>query len=250
MTRNGGSLADPGSVSYLFNRKGVVIVPAEQEGKRVDRGRRARGDARRRRRGGQRPRRVLRGGLRGRPTWSPSAPRCRTPASTTTPPRPRFVPSMQVELDAGRRRQGVPADRRARGPRRRAERLRQLRRLRRGDGSRSTPDPPGASHPLRRGERSGLAWCEQVFGRRQGVLMRVLGIDPGLTRCGVGRGRGLRRPAADAGRRRAWSAPPPTCRSSSGCCLIEAGPRGVARRAPGPTRSPSSGSSASTTSGP
>ncbi|MET0741623.1 MAG: YebC/PmpR family DNA-binding transcriptional regulator [Candidatus Nanopelagicales bacterium] len=28
MTRNGGSMADPGSVSYLFNRKGVVIVPA------------------------------------------------------------------------------------------------------------------------------------------------------------------------------------------------------------------------------
>ncbi|WP_188188147.1 YebC/PmpR family DNA-binding transcriptional regulator [Nonomuraea sp. SYSU D8015] len=28
LTRNGGSLADPGSVSYMFNRKGVVIVPA------------------------------------------------------------------------------------------------------------------------------------------------------------------------------------------------------------------------------
>ena len=28
MTRNGGSMADPGSVSYLFNRKGVVVVPA------------------------------------------------------------------------------------------------------------------------------------------------------------------------------------------------------------------------------
>ncbi|MEU7554119.1 YebC/PmpR family DNA-binding transcriptional regulator [Streptomyces sp. NPDC044571] len=27
MTRNGGSMADPGSVSYLFNRKGVVILP-------------------------------------------------------------------------------------------------------------------------------------------------------------------------------------------------------------------------------
>ena len=26
MTRNGGSLADPGSVSFLFNRKGVVVV--------------------------------------------------------------------------------------------------------------------------------------------------------------------------------------------------------------------------------
>ena len=27
MTRNGGSMADPGSVAYLFQRKGVVIVP-------------------------------------------------------------------------------------------------------------------------------------------------------------------------------------------------------------------------------
>ena len=27
LTRNGGSMADPGSVSYLFSRKGVVIVP-------------------------------------------------------------------------------------------------------------------------------------------------------------------------------------------------------------------------------
>jgi YebC/PmpR family DNA-binding regulatory protein len=35
MNRNGGSLADPGSVSYMFNRKGVVIVPSEQEDKRV-----------------------------------------------------------------------------------------------------------------------------------------------------------------------------------------------------------------------
>ncbi|MFE4412261.1 YebC/PmpR family DNA-binding transcriptional regulator [Streptomyces sp. NPDC056821] len=30
MTRNGGSMADPGSVSYLFHRKGVVIVPKDE----------------------------------------------------------------------------------------------------------------------------------------------------------------------------------------------------------------------------
>ena len=29
MTRNGGSMADPGSVSYLFSRKGVIVVPKE-----------------------------------------------------------------------------------------------------------------------------------------------------------------------------------------------------------------------------
>ena len=27
MTRNGGTMADPGSVSYLFTRKGVIVVP-------------------------------------------------------------------------------------------------------------------------------------------------------------------------------------------------------------------------------
>jgi YebC/PmpR family DNA-binding regulatory protein len=35
MNRNGGSLADPGSVSYMFNRKGVVIVGKDQDGKQV-----------------------------------------------------------------------------------------------------------------------------------------------------------------------------------------------------------------------
>ena len=35
MSRNGGSLADPGSVSYLFHRKGVVIVAQDQDGRRV-----------------------------------------------------------------------------------------------------------------------------------------------------------------------------------------------------------------------
>ncbi len=29
-SRNGGSLADPGSVAYLFNRKGVVVLPKQQ----------------------------------------------------------------------------------------------------------------------------------------------------------------------------------------------------------------------------
>jgi YebC/PmpR family DNA-binding regulatory protein len=29
MTRNGGNMADPGSVAYLFTRKGVVIVPKD-----------------------------------------------------------------------------------------------------------------------------------------------------------------------------------------------------------------------------
>ncbi|MEY9963878.1 YebC/PmpR family DNA-binding regulatory protein [Streptacidiphilus sp. MAP12-16] len=33
MTRNGGNMADPGSVSYMFTRKGVIIVP---KGEKLD----------------------------------------------------------------------------------------------------------------------------------------------------------------------------------------------------------------------
>ena len=36
MTRNGGTMADPGSVSYLFSRKGVVIVGKEQAEQSLD----------------------------------------------------------------------------------------------------------------------------------------------------------------------------------------------------------------------
>ena len=32
MTRNGGTMAEPGSVSYMFHRKGVIMVPAEHDG--------------------------------------------------------------------------------------------------------------------------------------------------------------------------------------------------------------------------
>jgi YebC/PmpR family DNA-binding regulatory protein len=34
-TRNGGSLADPGSVAYLFNRKGVVVLPKAQDSREI-----------------------------------------------------------------------------------------------------------------------------------------------------------------------------------------------------------------------
>ncbi|EGD44440.1 YebC/PmpR family DNA-binding transcriptional regulator [Nocardioides sp. WG-D5] len=35
VTRNGGTMADPGSVSRLFDRKGVVVVAKAQEGKTI-----------------------------------------------------------------------------------------------------------------------------------------------------------------------------------------------------------------------
>jgi YebC/PmpR family DNA-binding regulatory protein len=36
MTRNGGSMADAGSVAYMFTRKGVVIVPKSQDDSQVE----------------------------------------------------------------------------------------------------------------------------------------------------------------------------------------------------------------------
>ena len=36
VTRNGGTMADVGSVQRLFSRKGVVVVPKSQDGKTVD----------------------------------------------------------------------------------------------------------------------------------------------------------------------------------------------------------------------
>ena len=35
VTRNGGTMADPGSVSRLFTRKGIVVVPKAQDGREV-----------------------------------------------------------------------------------------------------------------------------------------------------------------------------------------------------------------------
>jgi YebC/PmpR family DNA-binding regulatory protein len=35
MTRNGGSMADPGSVSYMFSRKGVIAVPRQQGSREI-----------------------------------------------------------------------------------------------------------------------------------------------------------------------------------------------------------------------
>ena len=81
MTRNGGTMADPGSVAYNFPARAsssitktegtteddVLLAVLDAGAEEVDR-RRATASR-------SSPR---------RPTWSPRAPRCRTPASTTT----------------------------------------------------------------------------------------------------------------------------------------------------------------------
>ena len=179
MTRNGGSLADPGSVSYLFNRKGVVIVPEDQDGRQVteddvleaalDAGAEEVNDL------GEAFEVVSEADRPGRGAHRAAGRRHRLRLRRGV----SSCPTMQVAARRGRRRQGVPAGRGARGPRRRAERLRQLRRLRRGAGRRSTPDERHASSAgpcahARRVATAGRASArrgsalasEQVFGRR------------------------------------------------------------------------------------
>ena len=89
-----------------------------------------------------------------------------------------------------------------------------------------------------------ISWV-RISGWRWGGYVRVLGVDPGLTRCGLGVVEG--RPAGRCGwSRSTWCGPPPGRHRRRGCWpsseAVEAG-----SRAP-PTRSRSSGTSASTTS--
>ena len=129
MTRNGGTMADPGSVAYLFTRKGVVIVP--KNGLSEDDVLLA----------------VLDAGAEEVNDLGDSF-EIVSEATDLIPVRTALqeaghrlrlrgpdVPALDAGA-AGRRRraQGVQADRRAGGQRRGAERLRELRRQRRGAG--------------------------------------------------------------------------------------------------------------------
>ena len=133
MSRNGGSLADPGSVSFLFNRKGVVLVPVQQDGKTV-----SEDD-------------VLEATLEaGADEVNDLGDNLEVISEATDLVAVRtalqaagidydsadasFVPDNKIALDADGAAQVLPPLRRPRGPRRRAEHLRQLRRLRRGHG--------------------------------------------------------------------------------------------------------------------
>ena len=166
MTRNGGSLADPGSVSFLFNRKGVVIVPVEQDGRRVS------DDD------------VLEATLEAGAEEVNDLGESFEVVSEATDlvavrtalqaagidydsAEAEFVPDLQVAARQGQRRQGVPPHRGARGLRRRPERLRQLRRLRRraGRARRLTPCEHGVSCAAWSTPRDSVA-CEHLFGRK------------------------------------------------------------------------------------
>ncbi len=129
MTRNGGSMADPGSVSYLFNRKGVVIVPKGELSEDDVLGA------------------VLDAGAEEVNDLGDTF-EVLSEATDLVPVR-KALQESGIDYDSadarlrphhaggagrGGRPQDLQADRRAGGQRRRAERLRQLRRLRRGHG--------------------------------------------------------------------------------------------------------------------
>ncbi len=129
MTRNGGNMADPGSVSYLFNRKGVVIVPKGELGEDDVLGA------------------VLDAGAEEVNDLGDTfeviseatdlvavPPRSRTLKHRLRLRRRQLRPDHAGRARRGRRPQDLQADRRPGGQRRRAERLRQLRRQRRGHG--------------------------------------------------------------------------------------------------------------------
>ena len=196
MTRNGGSMADPGSVSYLFNRKGVVIVPkgelAEDDvlGAVLDAGAEEVNDL------GESFEVHQRGHRPGRGPHRAPGGRHRLRLG-----RRQLRPDHAGRAGRGRRAQDLQADRRAGGQRRRAERLRQLRRLATRSWRRSTPDgrsrtaerradgthPVGPSAVSASQCRPAIACSEQADrAGEEGGGVRVLGVDPGLTRCGVG----------------------------------------------------------------
>ena len=190
MTRNGGSLADPGLGLASSSTARASCSSRGAGGQRGHRGRRPRGHPRRRRRRGQGPRRAVevvseatdlvavRTALQAAGIDYDSAEasvRARRRRSRSTPTRPA----------------SFPPRRRARGPRRRAEHLRQLRRPRRRHGGArgrrrlTAPRPARVSaRPARPGAASVAS--EHLFGPTEARRVRVLGIDPGLTRCGMG----------------------------------------------------------------
>ena len=98
MTRNGGTMADPGRSSYNFSRKGVVIVPQQKgDSPRTTSSTRCSMPAPRRSTTRARPSRSS----PRRPTWSRCAPRCRHAGIDYDSADASFVPVVRAStLDA------------------------------------------------------------------------------------------------------------------------------------------------------
>ena len=163
VTRNGGTMADAGSTARMFSRKGIVTLAKEQDGRALteDDVLEATLDAD--------PEEVNDLGDSFEIVSDPAdLVRVRTAVQDAgldyDSAEVAFVPDYTQEVDAPDRREADPHHRRVGGLRRRAERVRQLRRLRRGAGRRQLtsstglrPGPPlGASVACRAGAVRGL----------------------------------------------------------------------------------------------
>ena len=96
-SKNGGSMAEPGAVSWQFERKGVVLVPKPGGG--GERGRPDAGGPRRRGRGHHRRRRPLAGHHPTRPICRPSAPPWRRPDVTFDAAEVTMLPTQRWRSD-------------------------------------------------------------------------------------------------------------------------------------------------------
>ena len=136
--KNGGNLGTTGAVAWLFERRGVVLVDGRRRGRGRADARRGRGRRRRRR-----ARRLRLPGLVARPRISPPcARRSRRPASTVESAELTMVPKTTVEVaEEAVGEEADPADRGARGERRRPGRLRELRHPRAGARGRLRRSP-------------------------------------------------------------------------------------------------------------
>ena len=157
VTRNGGTMADAGSTARMFSRKGVVTLAKQQDGRTV-----TEDD-------------VLEATLDADPeevndlgdTFEIiSDPANTVPVRTAVQTagldyesaEVSFVPDYEVEVDARDRGEADADHRRARGLRRRPERVRELRRLRRGAGRHRLTGVSGRS----RGTHC-IEFCERMF---------------------------------------------------------------------------------------
>ena len=146
LAKHGGNLGEPGSVSYLFDKQGVIVVDAN----RYDEDDLMRGD-RRRSAGHLARRRRVRGDHRARRPRVGQRCAHRGAASRSRAPTCRSVRSRGVPARRGRCGQADQADRRARGVRRRQRGPRELRRRRR----RARADRLGRSNSVARRPRLG-----------------------------------------------------------------------------------------------
>ena len=209
-TRNGGSMAEPGAVGWQFDRKGVIVLPRVPR-----RGQDHGGGHRGRRRGPGRRRRPVGGDLRARTTWWRCATRSTRPGMT-----PESAETGHGAVDHG------AGDRGGRGPSGSCGCSRPSTTTTTSRTSGPTSTSPTRSWPPRPPtDRSPTSTVRPAAALARVERMFVLGIDPGLSRCGYGVVPAVRqRPGRHGRRGRHHRARPPAARSASACCSPSSGP--------------------------